>query len=210
MLAALAIVIALGLLTARAPSRGGALWRREPSGGTPEERLAWLSTHEAGHAVIAWHCPVVGSVTDMIIEPTRGGDALWQGRVLHDWSAPPETRRAWDIVIALAGLSAEMLCYGQVRTLLLRDLDEALAAARSFCRQGGSWTLCVAQVGPPMPFTVRCTDAEALVLGRAWATAYALLAYHREAHARLAAIIAVRRRLNDAELAAILGPKVRA
>ena len=176
-------------------------------GGTPEERLAWLSTHEAGHAVVAWHCPVVGSVTDMIIEPTRGGHALWQGRVLHDWSAPPESRQAWDIVIALAGLSAEVLCYGQLRTLLLRDLDEALAAARSFCRQGASWPLGAPQVAPPMPFTLRCTDAEALVLGRAWATACALLARHREAHARLAAIIAVRGRLNEADLAGILGPR---
>ena len=207
MLAALAILVALGLLTARAPSRGEASGRREGSGGTPEERLAWLSTHEAGHAVVAWHCPVVGSVTDMIIEPARGGDAHWQGRVLHDWSAPPDARRAWDIVIALAGLSAEMLCYGQVRTLLLRDLDEALAAVRSFCRQGASWPLGAPQVTTPMPFTMRCTDAEAMVLGRAWATACALLARHREAHARLASAIAVRRRLNDAELAGILGPR---
>jgi hypothetical protein len=174
---------------------------------TPEERLGWLSTHEAGHAVVAWHCPLVGSVTDMIIEPTRVGDALWQGRVVHDWNAPPEAYRAWDIVIALAGLSAEMLCYGQVRTLLLRDLDEALAGARLFCRQGTYWSLGAAPGAPPMPFTVRCTGAEALALGQAWGTACALLMYHRDAHARLASIIAVRRRLNEAELAGILGPR---
>ena len=143
----------------------------------------------------------------MIIEPARGGDAHWQGRVLHDWSAPPDARRAWDIVIALAGLSAEMLCYRQVRTLLLRDLDEALAAVRSFCRQGASWPLGAPQVTTPMPFTMRCTDAEAMVLGRAWATACALLAVTGESSRAARPAIAVRRRLNDAELAGILGPR---
>ena len=209
MFVALALLVALGLLTTRAPRAEVLGWVEELRGpaGTPEQRLAWLSTHEAGHAVVAWHCPVVGSVTDMIIEPTRDGDALWQGRVLHDWSAPPEARAAWDVVIALAGLSAEMLCYGQVRTLLLRDLDEALDAVRSFCRRGAPWPLGDAQGAPPIPFRVRCTTEETEVLGQAWATSCALLARHRHAHARLASTIAVRRRLKAAELSVILGPR---
>jgi len=168
-------------------------------GGTPEERLQWLSTHEAGHAVAAKYCPLVGRVSGAEIEPTTEGGALWRGKVTHDWLVGPADRGRlwWDTVISLAGLAAETLCYGEVRTLLMRDIDDALARVRALCRQGD----CV--IGPwrsPLPLAVRCTSAEADMLAQAWDAACRLLSVHAAEHASLSQLLVSKRRLGAVDL----------
>jgi hypothetical protein len=191
----------MGFLMARASRRTEAVG----GGGTPQQRLSWLSTHEAGHAIAAWYSPAVGELSDIVVEPTRGGPGLWQGRVKHDWArgVSESERLAWDVVISLAGLAAEVLCYGQVRSLLLRDLDDAIVAARTFCRRGVGWPL-----GPgssALPFAVRCSQDEARVLDQGWASACAMVAGRRQEHGRLASAIAEHRRMSGRDVAAILG-----
>jgi hypothetical protein len=177
--------------------------------GTPEQRLGWLATHEAGHAVVAWWCPVVGRVDQMIIEPApKGDEAVWQGRVVHDWSTEMSDQRcAWDVVIALAGLAAETIRYGQVKSLLLRDLDEALSAARTFCRRGAIWPTPHVAAPVAFPFEMGCSEEQTAVLRYAWATACAILLAHRDAHARLARQVAAARLLDEQQLASILGDR---
>ena len=204
-MALVALLLVVGLLTTRAPRAFVTGFGERPRA-TPEERLRWLADHEAGHAVVAWDCPLVGEVSGMRIEPTSGGEALWHGRVDHDWTEEHSAARdAWDVVIALSGLSAEIITYGQVRTLLMRDLDEALAAARSFCRRGGRWSLPAPPVA--MPFRVACAPEDARVLAQAWSVACAIVGARRDAHARLAEAIVARRHLGATELTAILGTR---
>jgi hypothetical protein len=181
--------------------------------GTPMERLRWIASHEAGHAVVAWHCPVINRVVHMVIEPTTGGGALWSGHVSHDWSreAPVDQRLAWDVVIALSGLAAEILCYGELRTLVMqdqRDVMDAVRAARAMCERRDPWPLpSNGQPLPALPFAVECSREEWFVLCQAWATARTILESQRDPHAMLASAIVERRRLGEWELAAILGPR---
>lgn len=210
MLAALAILVALGLVARRAPGVVVSGEADTQPRASPEERLLWLAIHESGHAVVAWSCPFVGHVSDMFIEPTKPGEAaLWQGRVDHDWKeAPPEVRLAWDAILALSGLAAETLCLGRVRTLLMRDVDEAVSSARALCRSGAPWPSVLHAVTPsPLPFQVRCTGEEERLLRHAWSAACGLVARERSRHARLVTEIATRRRLSERDLAAILGPR---
>jgi hypothetical protein len=206
-LALLALLVALGVRNAHKPEPGMSGDAPTPHG-TPAERLERLATHEAGHAVVAWHCPIVDRVSGLIIESAEDGPALWHGQVLHGWRrARPDERLAWDVVIALAGFSAEVLRYGRVRSLSRRDLDEALLAARSFCRRGKPWPFDGFDPPVPFPFEVACSNEERDVLVRAWSLACVMLMGHRVAHERIASAAAIRRRLSEQELATILGPR---
>ena len=141
-MALVALLLVVGLLTTRAPRAFVTGFGERPRA-TPEERLRWLADHEAGHAVVAWDCPLVGEVSGMRIEPTSGGEALWHGRVDHDWTEEHSAARdAWDVVIALSGLSAEIITYGQVRTLLMRDSRRG-ACGRPLLLSAG-WALVAA------------------------------------------------------------------
>jgi ATP-dependent Zn protease len=177
--------------------------------GTPEERLQWLSAHESGHAVAARHCPLVGRILGVAIEPTTEDGALWRGKVTHDWSVGPRDRGRlwWDAVISLAGLAAETLCYGEVRTLLLRDVDDALRCVRALCAAGD----CFATVGPrPMPLEVQCAPVERAMLSHAWSAAYDLVSQHADEHAALTRTLVSKRALSAIELSSLMTDHPRA
>lgn len=193
----LALAAALGLVALRS----------RPPISNLQARLEWICTHEAGHTIVAWCCPLVGMVTGVTIEPLPGGRTAWSGLTTHDWLVPPglAERQWWDIVIAMAGLAAEMLTYGELRTLPpRRDILDALAAVRVMCRDHG----CPPATGPlSLPLSVRCSPVEASVLERAFRQACRLVADRRQAHALLARTLVDKRRLSPAELRAMLGPR---
>ena len=190
----------LGLVAAHGrASRWSAAGEPPRRAGTPEERLQWLSTHEAGHAIAARYCPLVGQILGVAIEPTTEGGALWRGKVTHDWLVGPDDRGRlwWDTVISLAGLAAETACYGEIRTLLMRDVDDALARVRALCRSGD----CLPDpVRAPVPLAVRCTPAESAVLSHAWEAACGLLSAHAAEHAAVSQALASKRSLGPDEL----------
>lgn len=194
--------------------------RREPtivvgfptrSDGTAQQRLGWVAAHEAGHAIVAWHCPLVGQIKGMFIEPLPpGGAALWHGRVDHDWDkgVSENERLAWDAVISLAGLAAETLAFGRVHTLLMRDIDDAVRCVRALCRRGVGWPLAdYGRARVPIPFEVRCRPDEGDVLGRAWSVACAIVDDYGARHAALTEAIQARRRMEERQIAVLLGAR---
>lgn len=198
--ALLALAAALGLLVLKTRANSGSSNR--------QERLEWLATHEAGHTIVAWCCPLVGAVTGVTIDSVSGGRLAWSGLTTHDWRVPPGglERQQWDIVIALAGLAAEVLAYGEIRTLPpRRDITDALASVRVLCKEHG----CAPSAAPSwsLPLDVRCSPIEASQLERGWTIASRLLAARRDVHAELARVLAIKKMLDAAELAAMLGPR---
>jgi len=181
------------------------------STGTPQQRLGWVAAHEAGHAIVAWHCPLVGQIKEMFIEPLPpGGAALWHGQVGHDWDKgiSESERLAWDAAISLAGLAAETLAFGRVHTLLKRDIDEALRCARALCRRRAGWPLAdCGRARVPIPFEVQCRVDEGDMLGRAWSVACAIVDDYGAGHAALTEAIQTRRRMGEPEIAALLGAR---
>ncbi len=193
----LALAAALGLVALRS----------RPPISNLHERLEWISTHEAGHTIVAWCCPLVGRVTGVSIEPLPGGRAAWSGLTTHDWRVPPglAERQWWDIVIAMAGLAAEMLTYGELRTLPpRRDILDALAVVRVMC---GEHACPPATASLSLPLSVRCSPVEASTLEHAFRQAYRLLADRRDMHSLLARTLVHTRHLSALELEAMLGSR---
>jgi cell division protease FtsH len=95
------------------------------------EREKWITAyHEAGHALAAQRMPSLGPVQRITIIPR--GNAGGHTRLL-----PVEDRHLWSrsqlsdaIVLAMGGMAAEELVFGDMTTASANDLAEATGIAR--------------------------------------------------------------------------------
>jgi len=200
-------------LTAALPAAALALarWRPElqpePPATAPDPRAV---AHEAGHALVAWHCTSVTRV--LRVDVTRSSDGQPGGHVLLNrlaWRAPDAL---WcELAVTLAGMAGELVVFGRVRSLnSADDLAQGLSLARS-----------LAEIGTPPPWSD--VPASTLAFGDMFADPIdgAVIGVMRAGYAmarhvimerslpfcRLMAALSLGSALGEGELAAALGPR---
>lgn len=104
---------------------------------TIETRAA---VHEAGHAIAAWFCTNVVEVSWAYITPEGSGKVKYTCRRDPSASAAYSETKWCDLVICLAGITAEIVVYGKTRSgPAAKDLEEALGHARALAGSEAPW-----------------------------------------------------------------------
>lgn len=178
-----------------------------------EQTPAWFNTsdeckiavHEAGHAVTAWCCTIVGNVKEAGI--WADGGAVKFSLRYYDSSDV----RWCNLVLCMAGAAAEIAVFGKVKTIESRgDLLEARTMAEELVGKGDgtspwriksldSKSLPFAQIYvPPI------TSDEEIILRNAYATAKDLVRAHGDRFYRLVRALMVNKTMSEKDLEKIL------
>jgi ATP-dependent Zn protease len=162
--------------------------------------------HEAGHALVAWYSPSVISVDRMWLNDSGGKTAFRSILVTpaHHWE---------KVAVGLAGMAAEVLCFGSVHGLSSRgDLLDARAVAVDFCRNGR----------PRLPWqqepTVRGLDFERIfdaapsvdvvwLMNESFKRSTYLIRENKAGHDRLVNALRRDRDLSAKQIASLFGPR---
>ena len=208
----LAAALAAFALTAVAPAVAAALgWARRATTTRPAVNPV-VVLHEAGHALLAWHCT---AVSDVLHVDTRVAlDGSPGGYVRNAWlTAAPKPAIHWcRLVVALGGVAAEMMVSRRARSgPASEDLMEAAALCRAIVRVGG--------VDPPWSpprdrglafervFVDQLTAEELRVMRSGYSMARDLLEMRAAALASLLVLLAERPAVRGDELRRALGPR---
>lgn len=168
--------------------------------------------HEAGHALLAWHCTAVDSVLSVNTrESAIGGPG---GYVKSAWlvNAPQPALDWCRLVVVLGGVAAEMMVARRARSgPASEDLMAAADLSRRIVQAGGadppwseSWDYKLAF---ERVFVEQLSDAEMRVLRIGYAAARGMLARRPTALARLEVLLAERHVATGEELRAALGKR---
>lgn len=168
--------------------------------------------HEAGHALAAWHCTAVAEV--LTVDTMRTADGNRGGHVRNAWlAAAPQPALDWcRLVVALAGIAAEMMVIRRARSgPASEDLMEAAALCRRIVEAGGD--------EPPWPaprdrrlaferaFVEQLTEKELRVMRSGYAMARELLGQRATSMARLLALLIERPVVRGDDMHPALGPR---
>lgn len=208
----LAAALVAFALTAIGPAIAAAFgWSRRALTLDPEVHPVAL-IHEAGHALVAWHCTAVADV--LSVNTKRSGDGALGGHVTNAWlvNAPQPALDWCRLVVSLAGIAAEMMVIRRARSgPASEDLMSAAALCRSIVQAGG--------VDPPWPaprdrrlafermFIEQLTEEELRVMRSGYAMARDLLGQRPIALARLLTLLIERPIVRGDDLRPALGPR---
>lgn len=198
-------------LTAVGPAVAAAIgWSRRALTPHPDVHPVTL-VHEAGHALVAWHCTAVAYVES--VDTMKTGYGTRGGHVRNAWLAnAPQPALDWcRLVVTLGGIAAEMIVIRRARSgPASEDLMEAAALCRRIVQAGG--------VDPPWShrprerrlafervFVEQLTEEELRVMRLAYAMARDLLAQRLLALARLLALLIERPIVRGDDLHPALG-----
>lgn len=170
-----------------------------------------VSVHEAGHAVAAWYCTIVGEVQTATIDPSpvMWGGPFLGGYVTH-WILAKATHACWcGAVIDLAGFAAEAMVLGAART---SPSSEDLLSALDNVRHGGpDFPWSEGKAGEDIDFTryfaKGIADVEANGLRASYRMARFVLGAHEARLATLADRLRAVRTMQSKQIEAVLGPR---
>jgi ATP-dependent Zn protease len=167
--------------------------------------------HEAGHAIVAWHCTAVVDV--LTVNTEQSGDGVLGGHVRSAWlvNAPQPALDWCRLVVTLGGVAAEMMVIRRARSKPSSgDLMEAVSLCRRIVQAGGvvpPWSHRPRErrIAFERVFVEQLTEEELRVMRFAYAMARDLLAQRSSALARLLALLVERPIVRGDDLYQVLG-----
>jgi hypothetical protein len=174
---------------------------------------ALLALHEAGHAIVSWHCTLVKNVSIDLGSPASPAAVTRTGMAI------PDSRHAavaWCMnVMKLGGIAAEMLGVRKIHAGLARnDLEAALVATNrivsSHGLQGCPWEIPTVRSGFDLRRVYRnpLSELHGMVLNACYDHARSILQKRWDAVPRLVSHAQRRVIVSPREIDSLLGSRI--
>lgn len=168
-----------------------------------------IAVHEAGHAIAAWFCSSVFRIQSVVMDESGGGYVDY----VISYNKKDERPKYWcNLVIALAGVAAEVKIYSTVRSHPARlDLAYARQLAEKLSKTESDFPWYFDAAAPTLPFEeiyeTPLSNKENEILSNTYRYVSRLLLVRTKQHHKLVVYLLKHRQISEKQLCSLLGSR---